>query len=186
MIKPQFIFHTYIGSFIMNICSFRRRERRRAFNIPKSKLFKTMVNFDGQEYWQVVQRLARKVHGQIDAGMSMRAALYRSVSECIGDLWNRDVSLRVCELSEREPEIEMVNEIVAEDATDTHADYEVFIRAMAFSVLEQDVRDAVENTVSVERNAVNAQSDRSTSSSRPTRSARSSQPTRPDRHELGE
>ncbi|MCO8246352.1 MULTISPECIES: hypothetical protein [unclassified Haladaptatus] len=47
----------------------------------------------------------------------------------------------------------MVNEIVAEDVTDTHADYEVFIRAMAFSVLYQDVREAVENTIPVERDA---------------------------------
>ncbi|KZN26168.1 hypothetical protein A4G99_22230 [Haladaptatus sp. R4] len=112
-----------------------------------------MATLDGREYRQMVRRLARKVNDRIDAGMSMRAALYRSVGECIGDLWNRDVSLRVCELSEREPEIEMVTEIAAEDATDTHADYEVFIRAMAFSVLEQDVREAVENTIPVERDA---------------------------------
>jgi hypothetical protein len=40
-----------------------------------------------------------------------------------------------------------VTETVAEDATETHADHEVFVRTMAFSVLDQDVRDAVENTV---------------------------------------
>jgi hypothetical protein len=110
-----------------------------------------MANSDGQEYRRVVQRLAGNVEDRIGSGMSMRSALYRSVGECVGDLWNRDVSLRVCELSDREPEIEMVTDIVAEDATDTHADYEVFIRAMAFSVLEQDVREAVENTISVGR-----------------------------------
>ncbi|MFH5797125.1 hypothetical protein [Haladaptatus sp. CMAA 1911] len=119
-----------------------------------------MANFDGREYRRVVQRLAGNVRERVGSGMSMRSALYRSVGECVGDLWNRDVSLRVCELSEREPEIEMVTEIVAEDATETHADYEVFVRAMAFSVLEQDVRDVVENTVSVEREALNLGVDR--------------------------
>ncbi len=137
----------------------------------------TMANFDGQEYGQVVRRLAQKVHERLDVGMSMRAALYRSVGECIGNLWNRDVSLRVCELSEQEPEIEMVNEIVAEDTTDTHADYEVFIRAMAFSVLEQDVREVVENTVSVEQETMNA---------RPNQPRRSSPPRRSNQRELGD
>lgn len=119
-----------------------------------------MTNFDGEEYGRVVQRLASNVHGRVDSGMSMRSALYRSVGECIGDLWNREVSLRVCEVSEREPEIEMVNEIVAEDSTERHADYEVFIRAMAFSVLEQDVREAVENSIRVGRKTGDVRPDR--------------------------
>ncbi|WP_423746191.1 hypothetical protein V5735_18240 (plasmid) [Haladaptatus sp. SPP-AMP-3] len=110
-----------------------------------------MENFDAREYRRVVHRLAGKVRERVGSGMSMRSALYRSVGECIGNLWNRDVSLRVCELSGQDPEIEMVTEIVAEDESETHADYEVFVRAMAFSVLEQDVREAVENTISVER-----------------------------------
>ncbi|GAA0231530.1 hypothetical protein GCM10009000_053550 [Halobacterium noricense] len=81
------------------------------------------------------------------AGMSMRSALYRSLGGCVFDLWNREVSLRICELSEREPEIDVVNDVVAEDRSDTHADYEVYIRAMALSVLAQDVCRVVEDTV---------------------------------------
>jgi hypothetical protein len=76
--------------------------------------------------------------------------LYRSVGECVVDLWNREVSLRICELSERDPEIDVVAEVVAEDASDTHADYEVYIRAMAFTVLSQDVREMVESTVRID------------------------------------
>ncbi|WP_458207650.1 hypothetical protein [Haladaptatus sp. NG-SE-30] len=89
------------------------------------------------------------MHDRMTAGMGMRSALYRSVGECVVDLWNREVSLRVCELSERDPEIEVVADIIAEDASDTHADYEIYIRAMAFSVLSQDVRTVVEHTIRV-------------------------------------
>ncbi|WP_458189731.1 hypothetical protein [Haladaptatus sp. NG-WS-4] len=105
-----------------------------------------MATFDRGEYRQVVRRLANDVHERMAVGMSMRSALYRTVGECVVDLWNREVSLRVCELSERDPEIDVVAEVITEDATDTHADYEVYIRAMAFSVLSQDVRSVVERT----------------------------------------
>ena len=109
-----------------------------------------MANFDGDAYRKLVRQLADDVHERMAAGMSARSALYRSLGDCVVNLWNRDVSLRICELSPREPEIDVVNDVVAEDATDTHADYEVFIRAMALSVLAQDVREAVENTISVD------------------------------------
>lgn len=117
-----------------------------------------MATFDGAAYRRVVRRLAGDVDARIDAGMSFRSALYRSIGECIVDLRNHDVSLRICELSERDPEIEVVNEVVAEDAADTHADYEVYVRAMAFSVLEQDVRAIFENTVSINADANDADS----------------------------
>jgi len=108
-----------------------------------------MTNFDRTEYRRVVRRLAGDVDARVEDGMSVRAALYRSVGECIVDLWNHDTSLRVCELSEKDPEIEIVNKIITGDETDTHADHELFVRAMAFSVLSQDVREAFENTVTV-------------------------------------
>lgn len=108
-----------------------------------------MANFDRAEYRRVVRRLASDVDARVESGMSVRTALYRSVGDCVVDLWNSETSLRVCELSEQEPEIDVVNDVVTEDATDTHADYEVFIRAMAFSVLAQDVRETFENTVAV-------------------------------------
>ncbi|WP_227356900.1 hypothetical protein [Haladaptatus salinisoli] len=115
-----------------------------------------MASFDRGEYRRVVRRLANDVHERMAAGMSTRSALYRSVGECVVDLWNFDVSLRICELSERDPEIEVVAEVVSEDASDTHADYEVYVRAMAFSVLSQDVRETVENTVRTDAEVPNS------------------------------
>jgi len=88
-----------------------------------------MTNFDRTEYRRVVRRLAGDVDARVEDGMSVRAALYRSVGECIVDLWNHDTSLRVCELSEKDPEIEIVNKIITGDETDTHADHELFVRA---------------------------------------------------------
>ena len=108
-----------------------------------------MTNFDRAEYRRVVRRLAGDVDARVEEGMSVRGALYRSVGECVVDLWNHDTSLRVCELSEKDPEIDTVNEVVTGDETDTHADHELFGRGMAFSVLSQDVREAFENTVTV-------------------------------------
>ncbi|WP_435157106.1 hypothetical protein [Haladaptatus sp. DFWS20] len=109
-----------------------------------------MPSFDRDAYRHAVRQLAAEVHEGMGSGMSMRSALYRSLGGCVFDFWNRDVSLRICEVSEREPEIDVVNDVVAEDTSDTHADYEVYIRAMALSVLAQDVRVVVENTVNVE------------------------------------
>ena len=57
--------------------------------------------------------------------------------------------MRICELSEKDPEINVVTDVVAENPTATHADYEVFVQAMAFSVLAQDVREAFGDTVAV-------------------------------------
>ncbi len=119
-----------------------------------------MANFDRDTYRRVIRQLADDVDERMDAGMSMHSALYRSLGGCVVDLWNRDVSLRICELSNREPEIDVVNDVVAEDATDTHADYEVFIRAMALSVLAQDVRAVVENTVSMDGDVEELRGDR--------------------------
>ncbi|WP_245800185.1 hypothetical protein [Haladaptatus litoreus] len=110
----------------------------------------TMEHFNRDSYRHGVRQLAGDVHERMGAGMSMRSALYRSLGGCVFDLWNREVSLRICELSEREPEIDVVNDVVAEDDSVTHADYEVYIRAMALSVLAQDVRHVVENTVNAD------------------------------------
>lgn len=80
-----------------------------------------MPSFDTDAYRHAVRQLADEVYERMGAGMSMRSALYRSLGGCVFDLWNRDVLFLICELSEQEPEIDVVNDVVTEDTSDTQA-----------------------------------------------------------------